>query len=346
MRPTVPPASPTPAPDPVARLDGGRGVLQEPMYRLEIALTPLERALLDAAPLRRLHHVAHAGASALATPYVQSRLQHVLGVFALTATLAPDEPDVRAAALLHDVGHAPFSHSLEGLAGVDHHRWTEDLVRAEPIAGLLRAAGLEPERVLALAEGDTPSVLKNRAGVLHLDHLDSFLRSGRARGTLPRPPRTIAAGLRRDGPWVAMDAATAEELETLILEEARLHADALNLGAGAVLSALAGRLVAAGLLEVEALPTMVDAELAALLLAHEATREEARRLWLEPHRLRLRRLAPGEPLPAGAYEAVKERLYLDPPRVLGRAPGAAGPRTAARRREAEALRGRYAVSWA
>lgn len=350
-RPSALPTTPAsgraaPVRAPAARLDGGRdGVLREPMYRLDTALSELERALLDTPALRRLHHVAHAGAASLATPYVQSRLQHVLGVFALTARLAPDEPDVRAAALLHDVGHAAFSHSLEGLSGVDHHRWTEEIVGAEPVAGLLRGAGLEPGRVLALAEGDVPSVLKNREGVLHLDHLDSFLRSGRARGTLPLPPRRVVEALVRDGAFVATDAATAELLEALIVEEAELHADVLNLGTGTVLSELAGRLIAAGALALDELPRLVDAELAARLLAHEATREEARRLWLEPQRLRMVRLGPDEPLPTGAYEARKERLYLDAPRVVGRAPDEEGPGAAARRR-AEALRGRYAVLWA
>jgi len=50
-----------------------------------------------------------------------NRLQHTLGVFSLVAHFCPENVLLRAAALLHDVGHAPFSHALERLDGVDHH---------------------------------------------------------------------------------------------------------------------------------------------------------------------------------------------------------------------------------
>jgi uncharacterized protein len=42
-------------------------------------------------------------------------------VLSPTARLAPDNVDLRLAALLHDIGHLPLSHTLEGLSGLDHH---------------------------------------------------------------------------------------------------------------------------------------------------------------------------------------------------------------------------------
>lgn len=315
------------------------------MWRLVTRLRPLERHLVRSPALRRLHFVAHGGVAALSTGYVHTRLQHVLGVFALTARFAPDDAHARAAALLHDVGHAPFSHALEALPGVDHHRWTAERIRTGPIAELLRGDGLDPERVLALADGDAASVLKNRDGVLHLDHLDSLVRSGWMRGTLSDPPERVLAGLARDGDRIAFTPDLAETLERLILEEAGLHGQATDLGAAAVLSDLVARLIADGAFPLEALPNLVDADLTAWLHRHPATRAEAERLWTSPWRLRLERVGDGASPPPGARIAVKDRLYLDLPHV----PAAAEPDRSARRAKlavrTAALLGRFAVLW-
>lgn len=349
VRPTIPdladPGATLPAPDPFARTVGSEGIIWEPMWKIETRLFPWEGALLRLPALRRLHFIAHGGAAALTTAYTNTRLQHVLGVFALTARLAPDEPEVRLAALLHDVGHAPFSHSLEGIPGVDHHEWTAELIEAEPISGILRAEGIEPSRVLALAEGEEASVLKNREGVLHLDHLDSWVRSGRMRGTLNLSPAVIRDDLGRDGPFVSVGERVGCALETLIVEEAALHAQPFDLGASAVLGRLVSRLIKAGALRREQLPRMIDAEVTAALFGHEATRDEARRLWLEPWRLQVDRLGAGEAAPEGAAVVVKDRLYLDLPQVRGRDERERGERRAALVAATEGFLGTYAVSW-
>ena len=58
---------------------------------------------------------------ASSTPKAFSRLELSLGVLALAAHFAPEDGLDRAAALLHDVGHLPLSHTFEGVAGLDHH---------------------------------------------------------------------------------------------------------------------------------------------------------------------------------------------------------------------------------
>src|SRR5690625_1373094 len=83
----------------------------DPLWRVPVELSPLERALLDSWPVRRLGMVAHAGAAALTTTQTYSRLEHSLGVLALVAHFAPQDALARATALLHDVGHLPFSHT-------------------------------------------------------------------------------------------------------------------------------------------------------------------------------------------------------------------------------------------
>ncbi|WP_172194342.1 HD domain-containing protein [Saccharibacillus qingshengii] len=100
-------------------------VLLDPLWGTATELSAVEAALLRTPALRRLHYVRHAGPAALHTQHTSTRLQHTLGVFALIAHFAPDWSELRAAALLHDVGHGPFSHALEGIGGFDHHRRSE-----------------------------------------------------------------------------------------------------------------------------------------------------------------------------------------------------------------------------
>lgn len=94
-----------------------------------IRLTPLEVALLDSPLLQRLRHVRQLGVAHWVYPgAIHTRFEHTLGVLhqlqqlitALNAA-APDSPIItrseanvlRVSALLHDVGHAAFSHVSE-----------------------------------------------------------------------------------------------------------------------------------------------------------------------------------------------------------------------------------------
>src|SRR5699024_2755164 len=93
----------------------------DPLWRVPVELRPLERALLDSWPVRRLGRGRPAGAAAQASTPAYSRPDLSLGVLALAARFAPQDALARATALLHDVGHLPFSHTLEGIDGLDHH---------------------------------------------------------------------------------------------------------------------------------------------------------------------------------------------------------------------------------
>src|SRR3989442_14545577 len=151
-----------------SRLDGDDGELWEPVWRLRTSLLPVERRLLVSPPVRRLHFLHLNGPAYLHTHHTASRLQHTLGVFALIAHLCPDDIYLRVAALLHDIGHAPFSHTLEHLAGVDHHHWTMERVSAPPIVDILHTHHLEPEHVLAHIAGHPANLLRNDRGIVHV----------------------------------------------------------------------------------------------------------------------------------------------------------------------------------
>lgn len=256
------------------RLDGAEKTLWEPLWRLSTELSPLEQALLATFPLRRLHFLAHNGSSAILTGHNASRLQHTLGVFSLIAHFQPDKPLLRAAALLHDIGHYPFSHTLEHLPGVDHHAATRARLLVPPIASVLETYNIEPGAVISLIMGEVQSPLRNNEGILQADHLDSWVRGAQARGQLSSGA-DLLKNLWMTEPHLETDSATAERLVELIVAEAHFHLSAANLGSSTVLEHLTSALLEAEVITLDALSSMTDAELGFHLLSTPQTRTEA-----------------------------------------------------------------------
>jgi uncharacterized protein len=287
--------------------------LYEPLWQLEIPLTNLEQHLLNSFPLRRLHFISHMGAARFGTPMVYSRLQHTLGVFALVAHYQPDHTLARLAALLHDIGHAPFSHALELLPGVNHHKTTEALLEQAPLDTLLESVDIKG--LINLMNGKTQSVLKDKVNALNADNFDSWVRGGVALG-YPLSPRQLLEKFKlRDG-FLETDTDTAMMLAKLIIKAAEGQLKPLDLGANAVLANLVTELLEIGALDVKQLPYLIDDELVSLLLHTPKTKARARVLLFEPHRLRVHPLAEGETLSEDEI-SVRPYLYLAMPRVNG-----------------------------
>jgi len=266
---------------------GADGTWADPLWRLEVALTPLERDLLRTWWLRRLAFVSHAGAASITTTQTYTRLEHSLGVLALVAHFAPGDHEARAAALLHDVGHLPFSHTLEGISGLDHHTIGRERIRE--LAPVLERHGASAERVIALDEGALPSPLRAGPGIMKLDHLDSFVRSGQAHGRTDVRPSELLARCRLHDGGVDTDRETADELVRLVVAEARAQRAAPNVVPIAVLRDLVTRALASAepVFGSEELTTMTDGDLWSALLTCEVTRERTMLLRRGPTAWRL-----------------------------------------------------------
>lgn len=278
------------------RQDGRDGVLWSPLWRIRIELTALERALLQTWSVRRLYFLHHNGASAFAYPLKVSRLQHTLGVLALVAHFCPDDIDLRAAALLHDVGHYPFCHSSELVPGVDHHKMTRRRVTSEPISGILGAYGLDPEYVLALMDGDPPNPLRTHNGLLHLDHLDSWARQAHAAGYADRSAHELLSRLHLENHNVATDQDTGEYLVWLIRKGNERHYAEGDIGPASVLAYLLMMAQKRDLITLEELADATDEALLARLVAagdDKITRLVAL-LRKEPWRISVTRVSDGE----------------------------------------------------
>ncbi|MFT4163834.1 MAG: HD domain-containing protein [Microlunatus sp.] len=293
---------------------GDEEVFVEPLWRVELRLSGLEQELLKTWWVRRLGFVSHAGAASITTVQSYTRLEHSLGLLALVVHFAPDDREARAAALLHDIGHLPFSHTFEHSIGLDHHVIGADRIR--DLAPLLSRHGIDPETVVGIVDGHVPSVLSGPRRGMRLDHLESFVRSGRAHGRTTVAPHVTLSRLRLEGGAIDTDAETAEYLRDLVVGEAQSQVAPRNLGPMAVMQQLANSLLAdpTARTSAEQLAAMTDDEFWAAVLSCPATRDLALRLRTWPD---LWSVTADEPAMSNGLKLWVRRLYLDLPLIGG-----------------------------
>jgi len=99
--------------------------------------------LIDTAEFQRLRRVRQLGLAYFAYQTAEhSRFTHSLGAFHLASRILEklgskygisdkDRIGVRVAALLHDVGHGPFSHVIETILGFHHEDFTVEAVLSD-----------------------------------------------------------------------------------------------------------------------------------------------------------------------------------------------------------------------
>ena len=103
-----------------------------------IEFNELLSALINTPEMNRLKRINQMGLASLVFPgATHTRFLHALGVCHLSGRIADkldlsgqEKDTIQAAALLHDVGHGPFSHTLESLApkGMQHEEKGRDII--------------------------------------------------------------------------------------------------------------------------------------------------------------------------------------------------------------------------
>jgi len=150
-----------------------------------IRLDPMVQDLMETLELQRLSGIRQLGLTYLVFPGANhSRIEHCIGVSHVAGRIAeaigiPDEERklVMASGLLHDLGHGPFSHTLEHILSsklsIDHMHLTQaiilgedDNVRSEErkafpdvprIPEVLEKHGVPPKQVAGLIRGPEPA---------------------------------------------------------------------------------------------------------------------------------------------------------------------------------------------
>lgn len=168
-------------------------IIRDPVWN-NIRFDPLAFELIDTPAFQRLRYVRQLGLAFLVYPgATHSRFEHALGTYHLARrvfTLLEDQSDfasvnrediqlTRLAALLHDIGHYPFSHALEEIGAMHHEDVARPLICEGEVAEALRRelGDGAPERVHALICGTSSSPLQGLiSGSIDLDKLDYLRR--------------------------------------------------------------------------------------------------------------------------------------------------------------------------
>ena len=168
-------------------------ILRDPVWN-NIRVDELTLELVDTEVFQRLRYVRQLGWTYLVYPgATHSRFEHALGTHHLSRrTLAllceaedaasigeVDQAIVRSAALLHDVGHYPFSHALEEIGALHHEDVARPLITEGGVASLLSShLGKDaPLKVFDLIRGRSENPLQGLiSGSLDLDKIEYLKR--------------------------------------------------------------------------------------------------------------------------------------------------------------------------
>jgi len=169
-------------------------------FRTDHPTDALLFSLINAEEFQRLRRVRQLGMANLAYPGADhSRYSHSLGVMEtarkmlaqIGLSIKIDEGDKTAClvgALLHDLGHGPFSHVFERVSGVDHEELTRRVIE-DPASHIHRTLVAHdralPARVLELLSGETSRSFYHDllSSQLDADRFDYLLRDNLMTGS-------------------------------------------------------------------------------------------------------------------------------------------------------------------
>jgi HD superfamily phosphohydrolase len=273
-------------------------IIRDPIWN-NIRVDPLAMELVDTPVFQRLRYVRQLGLAYLVYPgATHTRFEHALGAYHLSRIAMSllrergEMPEISTedctvtsiAALLHDVGHYPFSHALEEIGATHHEEVADALVTTGPVAEILRAriAPDAPERVIALIRGESRSPLQGLiSGSLDLDKIEYLKRDahmcGVAYGEIDVDrlinSMVIIADPATDAPAVGVAEKGLSALESLLFAKYQMYRNVYWHHAVRSATAMYKRLVEdacrSGTLRRDALATFTDDGLVYYLEEHE-----------------------------------------------------------------------------
>src|SRR6266446_4555019 len=170
------------------------GFIKDPIHGY-VRISEAEKTIIDTRPVQRLRRLRQLAGSEFVYPAANhTRFEHVIGAMHLAGVLSevlPTHLDVhtqeqlRLAALLHDIGHGPFSHVFEPLM-VRHLKKTHEdfvpwLVNETEIEGKLDKTGFDPRKLGLLAvgrlrDGKRPYLDQIISSSVDVDKMDFLVR--------------------------------------------------------------------------------------------------------------------------------------------------------------------------
>jgi HD superfamily phosphohydrolase len=172
------------------------GEITDPVHQY-IRFSDVERELVDTPIFQRLRRIRQLAGAHLVYPSAQhSRFEHSLGTMhvagyagetLLTKGYLDNEDlvqELRLAALLHDIGHGPFSHLfeevLEARCKTSHEDMGRKIISYSEVSDIVRKYGYNSSDICKLSFGESNVKFFNEiiAGGLSADSMDYLSRDG------------------------------------------------------------------------------------------------------------------------------------------------------------------------
>lgn len=167
-------------------------VFKDPVHRYVHVKDQLIWELINSKEFQRLRRVKQLGTTYFTFHGAEhSRFNHSLGVYEIMRRIVEQvldtvhwTPEERmlclTAALLHDVGHGPFSHSFEKVFDTDHEKWTQRILTEDTdINRILRQVSAEfPQKVSEVIAKtyDNKLIVSLISSQIDADRMDYLLR--------------------------------------------------------------------------------------------------------------------------------------------------------------------------
>ena len=160
-----------------------------------IRLNKTEHQIIDTPVFQRLRRIKQLSGAHLTYPGAQhTRFEHSLGVLHIASMAASslnskglmstdDIENIRLAALLHDIGHGPFSHLFEEVLQrkkQSHEDVGKQIILKSEIGDIISKSGYDKKLIHNLAVGQSKMQYLNEivSGALSADMMDYLLRDG------------------------------------------------------------------------------------------------------------------------------------------------------------------------
>jgi HD superfamily phosphohydrolase len=315
--------------------------VRDPIHK-DIRLDAMGRELVDAPRMQRLRRIHQLGTGNLVYPGANhTRFEHSLGAYHLAGLAADavgagqdERKAVMAAALLHDIGHGPFSHTADPLyrdfLRKTHEDVTIDALQKGALADILERHGVKPKSVADLIHGEGP-LGRLVSGDLDVDRMDYLVRDSHYTGVhIGVDLARLVGDLALTPKGVAIREGSLPAAEMLLVTRLQMYATVYfhhTLRVAERMIERAFRLsLEAGEMKPEQLPSMDDVG-ATYLLRHSKT--DAWRLMMAVDQRKLHKVALEEPMGDFREDAVLDlsrsaqaqgRLEAEMARELGLAP--------------------------
>lgn len=174
-------------------------VMRDPIHEYIHVEKQVVWECIDSPEFQRLRRIHQLGPAMYVYHSAEhSRFSHSLGVYEITRRMIKeviheenldefDQVSLMCAALLHDIGHGPYSHSFEALSHINHEQFTLALIRSDSVLHdiLAKAHPKLPQAICDILQHNHQNGLLSQviSGQLDADRMDYLLRDAYFSGT-------------------------------------------------------------------------------------------------------------------------------------------------------------------